>query len=73
LQALILEDLARYPESSSGDINRRIGAEISAKTVKRALDDLVGAGQVAYQGERRWRRYRPAGQEPKGQVDGKSL
>lgn len=73
LQALILEDLARYPESSSADINRRIGAEISAKTVKRALDDLVGTGQVAYQGERRWRRYWPAGQEPKGQVDGKSL
>ena len=57
LQALILEDLARYPESSSADINRRIGAEISAKTVKRALDVLTDARQVSHQGERRWRRY----------------
>lgn len=58
LQALILEDLARYPDSSSADINRRIGAEISAKTVKRALDDLVDTKQVAFEGDRRWRRYR---------------
>ncbi|RZL03982.1 MAG: ATP-dependent DNA helicase [Rubrivivax sp.] len=57
LQALILEDLARYPGSSTTDVNRRIGAEISAKTVKRALDDLAEAGQVSYAGERRWRRY----------------
>jgi len=58
LQALILEDLARYPESSSTDINRRIGAEISAKTVKRALDEMVINGKVSHTGERRWRRYR---------------
>jgi ATP-dependent DNA helicase RecG len=58
LQALILEDLGRYPASSSADINRRIGAEISAKTVKRALDDLVLRNDVVYAGERRWRRYR---------------
>lgn len=60
LQALILEDLGRYPESSTPEINRRIGAEISAKTVKRALDGLAKAGQVTYQGEKRWRRYRLA-------------
>lgn len=58
LHALILEDLERYPESSSADINRRIGVEISAKTVKRALDNLLNTNEVAYSGERRWRRYR---------------
>jgi ATP-dependent DNA helicase RecG len=58
LQALILEDLRRYPDSSSADINQRIGAEISLKSFKRALDELIGAGQVSYAGERRWRRYR---------------
>jgi ATP-dependent DNA helicase RecG len=58
LHALILEDLARYPESSSADINRRIGLEISAKTVKRALDNLLNTNEVAYTGDRRWRRYR---------------
>jgi ATP-dependent DNA helicase RecG len=63
---LILEDLARYPNSSSADINRRIGAEISAKTVKRVLDDLVDGGRVIYEGERRWRRYRLSEREHKG-------
>jgi ATP-dependent DNA helicase RecG len=71
LQALILEDLARYPDSSSSDINRRIGAEISAKTVKRALDDLVNIQQVTHSGERRWRRYRLSSPEHKGQKAGK--
>ena len=58
LRALILEDLARYPESASPEIKGRIGAELSVKTIKRALDELVAAGQVATHGERRWRRYR---------------
>lgn len=70
LRALILEDLARYPESSSADINRRIGAEISARTVRRALEDLAGDGQVTYSGERRWRRYRLGNREHKGQSGG---
>ena len=33
------------------------GAELSVKTIKRALDELVAAGEVVYQVERRWRRY----------------
>lgn len=57
LRALILEDLQRYPDSSSSDVNRRIGAEVSAKTVKRALDELVATGSVRLAGGRRWRRY----------------
>jgi ATP-dependent DNA helicase RecG len=72
LQALILEDLARYPDSSSADINRRIGAEISAKTVKRALDALVDAGQVTHAGERRWRRYCLSSHASKGQTPAES-
>ena len=70
LLALILEDLARYPDSSSADINRRIGAEISAKTVKRGLDSLASSGQVIYAGERRWRRYRLSVAEHKGHEPG---
>ena len=70
LRALILEDLARYPESSSGDINRRIGAEISARTVKRALDELLSTAEVAYAGERRWRRYRLSDALSNGQKSG---
>lgn len=70
LRALILEDLARYPDSSSADINRRIGAEISARTVRRALEDLADAGQVTFLGERRWRRYRLGDLAHKGQSNG---
>lgn len=57
LHALILEDLSRYPNSSSTEINRRIGAEIANKTVKRALDHLIDQGQVCCKGDKRWRQY----------------
>jgi ATP-dependent DNA helicase RecG len=57
---LIREDLRRYPALSSADVNRRIGVEISIKTLKRVLDQLVTTGQVIYTGERRSRRYRLA-------------
>jgi ATP-dependent DNA helicase RecG len=68
LMALILEDLFRYPGASSTDVNQRIGPEISAKAIKRMLDDLAAAGRVTHEGERRWRRYRLADAErPKGQ------
>lgn len=58
LRALVLEDLKRYPDSSSSEINRRIGAEISPRTLRRALEALVGEETVTYTGDRRWRRYR---------------
>ena len=58
LRALILEDLARHPGSSSSEINSRVGPELSMKTIKRALDELAAAAQVNHEGERRWRRYR---------------
>ena len=57
LQALVVEDLRRYPRSPIGEINQRIGAEIPYKQVKRALDVLIDAGQVAFEGDRRGRRY----------------
>jgi ATP-dependent DNA helicase RecG len=57
LRALILEDLARYPGSASSEVNGRVGPELSVKTVKRALDELVASGEVAFSGDRRWRRY----------------
>jgi ATP-dependent DNA helicase RecG len=62
LRALILEDLARYPRSAISDINARVVPELSGKTVKRAIDELVAADDVAFSGEKRWRRYRLAGQ-----------
>jgi len=60
LQALIVEDLNRYPNSSIGEINARIGEEISSKQIKKILDLLCAAKQVDFSGERRWRKYRLA-------------
>lgn len=65
LRALIVEDLSLYPGSSATEVHRRTGPELAPRTVKRAIDQLVAAGEVEHQGERRWRRYRLGA---KGQV-----
>lgn len=57
LRALIVEDLSRYPGSASGDINRRVGPEVPYRSLKRALDELVGRGKVRFEGQARGRRY----------------
>ena len=60
LDALIVEDLQRYPRSKIGDINERIGLEIPRHRLKRALDALIEGGRVAGEGERKARVYWPA-------------
>lgn len=57
LRALILEDLSRYPGSSSGEVNRRVGAEVPYRSLKRAIDHLVAAGDARFEGHGRGRRY----------------
>jgi tetratricopeptide (TPR) repeat protein len=39
LKELMLEDLRHHPGSSIGQINQRIGSEINAKRLKRAIDE----------------------------------
>lgn len=58
LRALILEDLGRYPDSSSAQVHARVGPEIPERSFRRAMEELVEQGQVSYTGDRRWRRYR---------------
>ena len=48
---------SRYPRSAGGEINKRIGEEIPYKQVKRAIDALIAAGQVQFEGDKRGRRY----------------
>jgi ATP-dependent DNA helicase RecG len=57
LEALLIEDLERYPRSKIGDIHDRIGAEIPRHRIKRALDALVAAKRVVAEGERKSRMY----------------
>ena len=65
LRALILEDLERYPDSSSTEVHERVGPEIPKRTFRRALKELVDGGQVASTGRTRATRYRlsPFGQD----------
>ncbi len=66
LRALILEDLERYPASSSSEIHQRIGPEINPRTLKRAIDALIDAGEVVPSGKKRWTKYRLKSEGPKG-------
>ena len=58
LRALILEDLERYPDSSSTEVHQRVGPEIPERSFRRSLKELVDAGQVASTGKTRSTRYR---------------
>jgi ATP-dependent DNA helicase RecG len=59
LRALIVEDVGRYPGSSSPEIHRRVGREIPGRTFRRALNELLREGKIRAVGERRWRRCHP--------------
>jgi len=63
LEALVIEDLRRHPESSRGEIHGRIGKEISVRQLQRMLKKLKNEGKIASEGERRWTRYRTAREE----------
>lgn len=58
LKALILEDLDRFPESSVGEIHRRVADEVPIRTLSRTLQSLVRDGLVTATGVKRWRKYR---------------
>lgn len=57
LQALVQEDLARYPGSAFGDIHQRIGAEIPIRRLRTTLAKLVDRAVLHKTGERRGTRY----------------
>ena len=53
LDALVLEDIGRYPGSSIGEIHVRIGKEISRRQVRFALNRLCKKGELRIEGEKR--------------------
>lgn len=57
LNALILEDLTRYPGSAISDIHKRIASEIDRHRLKRTLEKLAEEKRIIFSGEKRWRRY----------------
>jgi len=57
LEALILEDLRRYPQSSISEIHQRTAPELARSRIKRTLERLIAQDQITQTGENRWRRY----------------
>lgn len=57
LQELIYEDLKNYPESSIGDINKRIGEEIKPRSLKAKLDEMLEKELIKKEGEKKGTKY----------------
>ncbi|MDJ1172985.1 ATP-binding protein [Roseofilum capinflatum] len=57
LEALILEDLRRYPQSSISEIHQRTAPELARSRIKRTLERLIAQDHITQTGENRWRRY----------------
>lgn len=57
LVELVREDLRRYPGSKRGEISRRVGVEVSARQLRRALLELIDSGVVVKAGDRNTARY----------------
>jgi len=57
LEALIVEDVERYPNSRISSIHKRIGPEIPGSQLKRALAALVKEGRLVMTGSRRGATY----------------
>lgn len=60
LEALVLEDVGRYPDTKMGDIHQRIGLEIPRSRVRRTVERLVSEGKLCQEGVRNGTRYRLA-------------
>jgi ATP-dependent DNA helicase RecG len=58
LEALIVEDVGRYPDTRMGDIHQRIGVEIARSRVRRSVERLVKDGRLLQEGVRSGTRYR---------------
>lgn len=57
LDALVLEDISRYPGAAISEIHERIGSEIKRRQVKLALDRLCATGKMRPVGDKRGRKY----------------
>lgn len=60
LEALVLEDVGRYPDTKMGDIHQRIGLEIPRSRVRRTVERLVREGKLRQEGVLNGTRYRLA-------------
>jgi len=57
LRELIRQDIEIYSKSSIGDIQKRIGPEISLHKIRKELNHLLEEGVICKEGVVRWTRY----------------
>jgi ATP-dependent DNA helicase RecG len=57
LEELLHKDISAYPNSSFGDIHKRIGEEINKHKVRRVIKDLVDNKILTVKGINRWAKY----------------
>ncbi len=57
LEALLIEDISRYGESSISQIHQRIGKEIPLRTLRYQLNQLLEKGEIKKDGEKKGTRY----------------
>ena len=57
LEALLIEDISRYGESSISQIHQRIGKEIPLRTLRYQLNQLLEKGEIKKAGEKKGTRY----------------
>lgn len=57
LEALLIEDISRYGESSISQIHQRIGKEIPLRTLRYQLNQLLEKGEIKKTGEKKGTRY----------------
>jgi len=57
LNALIIEDLTRFNKSAISQIHERIGKEIPSRALRYQINQLVEAGEIIKEGEKRGTKY----------------
>ncbi len=57
LEELIFKDISSYPNTSFGEIHKRIGQEINIFKVRRILKKILEQDKIKKLGEKKWTRY----------------
>ncbi|MGC4128176.1 MAG: ATP-binding protein [Bergeyella sp.] len=57
LEELIYKDINSYPNSSFGEIHKRIGEEINIFKVRRIIKNMLDSGKINKWGTKKWTKY----------------
>lgn len=57
LQALVLEDIEKYPKSGIEEIHTRVGKEIPIRRLRKVIYDLIKENKIQSEGGKKYRKY----------------